>query len=364
MADEQTVDTDIQEKAPDVRADIAAAHRSKRRERITEEAPTVGLSPDQVLARESELDGRPAPAAAPAAAPADAPADVPADVPADAPAAAPTDTPAAAAAAPTDMETIIVDGVEQQISRDELIAKGREAAQKLFTGDKRLEEAAVARKQNEQDAAKIQAAAAKIREMEDARAKEANDRAQEQSQESAKERAEKLVQAFYSGDEDAAIAAATEILQASAPPASVDSDKLTINPDELASTVADRAQHQLDVRAARVAFSSAFPELARTQQTLDLADQHLTEVLKEDGSLSLKDASLIAGQRVRDQLGITVTDTDGADTGAQPSRRDRRNRALEHSAPSAASARAASPEEKPRMTRKDIIASMGKARAG
>ena len=237
------------------------------------------------------------------------------------------------------MITIKVDGEEQQVTQAYVIEQGIRAAQKESAADRRLRIASEKEKE-------IRAREQQLMQY----AQQVQQQASTTAAPEAKERAKKLIEGIFEGDEDAAIEAAANFL--GTPQAIPDTPR--INPDDIAAQVL----RSVDLKQAIGAFDEQYADITSDPILRGLANEFSGQLLDTHPEYTPSQNLTEAGKLTHDwmqQRGMRMAEE------GESLRVAAKQRAVGNK-PRTAHGRSIKPREAPPPTRSDIVAQMRKAR--
>lgn len=260
----------------------------------------------------------------------------------------------AEASADEDLVTIVVDGEERQVPRDQVYQQGIRALQKESAADKRLAEAAERMKAATEYERRVQQQVeAQLRTK--VREENEGEPLSKKQDEAIQAKARKIIDKILDGDEDEAAAALAEAMsgRGNSTPA--------IDQNTLAQEVTQRVQRDLDVQAGVAAMKEKYPHIEKDIQLWNMADQETAKVQQEHPGWKPSQVILEAAKRVDEWVkGVGGGGQPSSDTPA-PSGKAERKRTMEKIR-TAASAKVPSEPEKRPPSRSDVVANMRKQR--
>jgi len=251
---------------------------------------------------------------------------------------------------PEDLVTIIVDGEERQVPRDQVYEQGIRTLQKEAAADKRLAEATQRMREVE---AYRQSVEAQLR---NSQRKENDGRPLSKQQDAdVRKRARQIIDKILDGNEDEAAEALAEAMtgrQQSTP----DFDE-----QRLAQELTEKVQRNLERQAGIAAFNEQYAHIANDPQLFAMADRKTIEIAQEHPEWGPKQIILEAGKKVEEWLAEVGGGPTSQNDTPPPSRKNERKRTTEK-LKTAKSAKAPRPAEKRPQTKSEIVADMRKRR--
>jgi len=192
-----------------------------------------------------------------------------------------------------------VNGQEREMSLDQVIA----IAQKQEAADARLQEAAQRMQEIERREQEFEAKASSQPSAQDVGATPSSDEL--------KKMARDYHEALLDGDDDLADELFIQIQNSGR-----QQPTQNIDPDQLADQVIQKSEQrkaeatrQAEIKDAQTYFVEEFADIAGDSDLYNMADQITAQLMQEDPSLSPKDLVTVAGNRVREKMGISQSNS-------------------------------------------------------
>lgn len=253
-----------------------------------------------------------------------------------------------------------VDGREQLIPLD----KARVELQKREAADRRLQEAAEWRKENERRAKELDEREARLAEQE--AAPRPDDASAEEAKKELARKARELVGSLYTEDEDTAAEKLAALLMAhqgsGSPVPQVDVDAIAkAAAAQAAQRIADEDLRKKQVEAWNT-FETEFPEIVADEDMFAVADRISTRIAAEDPNLSPIDVMRAAGRQTLEKFRLSRNEPEPGTPSSMDARRDRKRELQPMPRTTSRPAQMGAVEEDRPSSPSDVIAEMRKAR--
>lgn len=253
-----------------------------------------------------------------------------------------------------DLVTIVVDGVEKQVPRDQVYEHGIRALQKESAADKRLAEAAEKMKAATEYERRVQQQVESQLRTQQKKDNDGEPLSKKQDEE-IRAKARKIIDKILDGNEDEAAAALAEAMSGRG------NSTPSIDQNTLAKEVAQKVQRDMDAQAGIAALNEQYAHIAQDTQLWNMADQETLKVQAEHPDWKPSKVILEAAKRVDSWVkSVGGGQTKSSDTPA-PTGKQERKRTTEKLRTAASAKVPAEPEKRP-PTRSEVVANMRKRR--